>query len=979
VERKAGNNVEIWDGRDDTGRSLPVGEYRWRGLRRQALESRFIGAFNSPGNPPWNTWEVPEKWYLCPGGRGGWLSDHERPLCLHASGEMIFIGAAIAEAGHSIIQVDTEGRKQWGTLWLSLSGANAIAVDGDVLYVAGEKGWMKDSLAVNRIDLKTHGWVPNPPEVRKKRTDACFVKESSSDFCGIQGMALVGQYIVLSLSDQGRLVCFDRETAELVKEVPLPGAGAILGIDSTHVLGISGQQVVSVDLADGTYRAVVTNDLDQPSGLSQDSQGRLYVCETAPDEQCVKVFWPDGVLLRRICIPGGRNEGLFYPLVMGNPVAVAVDAKDHVWVAEHDFHPKRVSVWTSTGSPVRDFIGPPFYGGGGALIPCYGDIFADYRGVSFTFKEWPASSRIHSVLYQPEKHGDLPYPQSKSAIPQYPVKRYRIHDDGWGVPGVFIAEQSGDQLVPRIIFGELDTLRKAWAERRPDFLEDAGLVARGVHGKGVFLWQDHNRDGCADPSEVSIRSDLQYGALWGMRSWPTLDLYARSSDSLVVFSPEPSANRLNYDLEAGITIPLPEIVREKGICATIPDPDGGVIINCGGGGNQGDPENVLLSLAPDGRIRWTYPNPFPANWHNSPLPRTGDILHTLNVEGFATLPENRGRIFQLNGNKGTRYLFTTDGLFVGELFGDMRINPVQQNLLTAEPNMRLDQHSLGDECFFGWMGDMPDGRILQVVGKDSSNVARIDGLDTLRRMEGYVSLTQPAPPLQSLPAVERGPVRTVAAGGFGLGHGWEKLVQQSFPQDEPLVQFAVGYTSQSLNLWLSVSDTTPFTNGGGDANTLFHTGDAIDFRWASDPGLPANRESPEKGDCRFVIAMHEGVPVVMKYVFIDDTCDAPPVVFASPAGTESVACVEKITAARVVVERDEQKGYRIAIAIPWNELGEPALPSGLRRGDIGVLFGDASGTRTVRRCYYFDQESQVVSDIPSEVRVCPSNWGEFLF
>ncbi|MGI5868575.1 MAG: FlgD immunoglobulin-like domain containing protein [Kiritimatiellia bacterium] len=988
--RQAGAQEDVWDGRDDRGNPAPAGDYRWRGLHHGGITSHFIGAFNSPGSPPWNVHQKPAGWYLRPSGSGGWLSDHERPFCLHAAGTNVFIGSPIAEAGHSIIQVGSDGRKRWGTLWLSLSGANAIAVDEDegVLFVAGERGWMKDWLAVNRLDLKTYGWLGNPPDVRARRTDACFVKESINDFADIRGMALTGEHIVLSLADRGRLAFFDRETALHARDVPLPGAGAIVKLPDGRFVGLSGNTVVRLDLDRGNHVPWVAEGLKQASGLAIDRAGRIYVGDLAPDEQCVKVFAPDGRPLRRIGARGGRREGRFNPLAMGAPVAVAIDAADQLWVAEHEHLPKRVSVWTLGGGLVRDFIGPPGYGGGGALLadplattpqsanPGAPDaLTAFYRGMRFSVPPWPGAATLDAVMFRPEAHADLPCRIDENAVPHHPVRHgdslYFVHDNGWDVPAVFIAEADGDRLVPRVVFGKIDTLRKAWQSRHPAYVESLGKT-------GVFLWQDANGDGRAEPGEVAVEPGWKTGALWGLRTWPTLNLLAREQDALVVLLPLPG-EPLRYSLDAATRIPLPDVAVRQGVVAIAPDRQGNYILNCGGGGSQGSVENVLLSLAPDGRVRWTHPNPFPANWHNSPMPRAGDIQHTLNVEGFASAGDAIGDVFQLNGNKGTRYLFTHDGLFVAELFGDMRRNPMQQNLHQAEHGMRLDQNSLGDECFFGWLGEAPDGRTLQIVGKDALNVCDVRGLDSLVRLDGApIRLATSAPPIAALPPAERGPLPTVRAGGFGLTPGWEKIAPRSFPDDEPVASFAIGHTAHALTLWIRVEDATPFENAGGDLDTLFHTGDAIDLRWASDPGLPSDRVRPGPGDRRLVVAPCEAGAVVVRHVYVDPESTTPPVAFSSPVGTEHVAHVTRIGDAKTTIARDAD-GYTLTVTIPWKALGEPVRVEGLRRGDVGVIFGDASGSRVIRRCYCFDPGSQEVSDIPSEVRINPSQWGEFRF
>lgn len=979
AERPAGRHLEIWDGLDDVGRPVPLGEYHWRGLVHGPITSHFLDAFYSPGEPPWLTYERPAQWYIRPGGSGGWLTDHERPLCAYAAGDRIFLGAALAEAGHSIIEVDPDGRKRWGTLWLSLSGAQAIALDNGVLFVAGEKGWMGDWLAVNRLDAKSYQWIGNPPELRKLRTDACFIKEKSADYSGIRGMVVTPKFIVLSLADRGRLALFDRDTAAHVRDVPLPGAGGLVRTASGEILAVSGTQIVQVDLTAGQHRVVVSSELVEPWAVAVDSKGLIYVTDGAPAVQRVRVFTPSGRFLRFIGNPGGRREGRYDPEVMSHPAGIAIDSRDQVWVAEHDYLPKRVSVWGANGKLVREYLGPPHYGGGGALDP-QNPQRAFYKGMVFERRPWPEPAKLTQVLYRPEAHPDLPYPPGDESVPQEPVYRdgklYLVHDTGWGLPGVFIGAVMGERLVPRVMFGSLGVLCKAWAESHPAFVAKFTAGGKPPAG-GVFLWCDNNGDGQATPDEVSIRPDWQFGSMWAQRAWPTLTLNALAGDAVMVLEPVPESGGLRYDLAQARRVPLPEIVRKKGIGALAVDPQGNLIINCGGGGNQGDRDNVLAGVAPDGRLCWTYPNPFPANWHDSPRPLRGEIQHTLNVEGFAAVSPAAGTVFQLNSNKGLRHLFTTDGLYVSPLFGDMRLAPLQQTVLQATTGMRLDGVSLGDECFFGWFGRGADGRFYQVVGKDSSNVCEVRGLESLRRLSGgpvvltaQATLAQPA----AAAAGANGPVE-VKLGNWS--EAWMKLRSYPIPAERPVARFAVAATPDDLQIVVDVDDDSPFVNNGQDPQTLFHTGDAIDLRLATNRDLPAARTTPGVGDLRLVVAMLNGKPVVVRYRFVVPGT-ATPATIASPTGKVTVDAITVLSMARVDVTR-EAKRCRVSIWLPWAELGLAGLPQGELRGDVGVILSDTTGSRAVARHYHFDRGSQVVSDLPSETRVDPSRWGVITF
>ena len=90
---------------------------------------------------------------------------------------------------------------------------------------------------------------------------------------------------------------------------------------------------------------------------------------------------------------------------MNNPNGLTIDGRDHLWVAETDFQPKRVSVWTLDGTLVKAFYGPSEYGGGGALDPQDKTRFY-YHGMEFTLDWERGADRLARVFYRPGP-GDL--------------------------------------------------------------------------------------------------------------------------------------------------------------------------------------------------------------------------------------------------------------------------------------------------------------------------------------------------------------------------------------------------------------------------------------------------------------------------------------------------------------------------------------------------------------------------------------------
>ena len=69
------------------------------------------------------------------------------------------------------------------------------------------------------------------------------------------------------------------------------------------------------------------------------------------------------------------------------------------------------------------------------------------------------------------------------------------------------------------------------------------------------------------------------------------------------------------------------------------------------------------------------------------------------------------------------------------------------------------------------------------------------------------------------------------------------------------------------------------------------------------------------------------------------------------------------------------RGYSALVKIPLTDLGiDPAKPIDLK-GIIGVIFSDPSGTNRASRLYWHSKSTGLVSDVPSEAKLTPANWG----
>lgn len=176
------------------------------------------------------------------------------------------------------------------------------------------------------------------------------------------------------------------------------------------------------------------------------------------------------------------------------------------------------------------------------------------------------------------------------------------------------------------------------------------------------------------------------------------------------------------------------------------------------------------------------------------------------------------------------------------------------------------------------------------------------------------------------------------------------------------------YDDQRLYVAFDVADDSPWKNAGGDATALFKTGDEVSV-WI---GPSASKRPPGLGDVRLLFAPAGGRVAVVAYR-PKVAQGAKPVTFRSPSGSVTMDKVEELAGVRAAVKVFE-KGYQLAAAIPWSEIG---LSPGVERFglDLSVNFSDPAGQRNVARLHWGRNGAANVYDLPTEVRFEPESWG----
>jgi hypothetical protein len=181
------------------------------------------------------------------------------------------------------------------------------------------------------------------------------------------------------------------------------------------------------------------------------------------------------------------------------------------------------------------------------------------------------------------------------------------------------------------------------------------------------------------------------------------------------------------------------------------------------------------------------------------------------------------------------------------------------------------------------------------------------------------------------------------------------------------------YDNDKLIVSFDVRDDSPMKNAAKDFAMLFKGGDACDVMLGADPKADPKRARPVAGDVRLLFSVMDDKPVCVLYAPVAGQAEKKPRTFSSPTGNEEFERVVVVEDAKVVVARKEG-GYVLEAGVPLAAVGLVPQPGTLLRGDVGVLFSDPGGSRTVLRAYYANRRTAIVNDIPSEARLEPQRW-----
>jgi len=1036
-ENLKGNTLTIrWDGLDDEGRPLPAGRYTVKVLTHRGIGQRYVTSLHNAGNPPWRTDDGTGSWGGDHGPPIAAASDGERVYLAWTISEagtaLIAVDPKLPEDDGIAMRI---GKKLWGQHQVLELGIliTALASDGERVFVAQDgKSWGGDwadpkvpnkagvvlwdarsgkplNFPFGKRTLLLSEWpdeikpkelqpyerlsIYHPLVARKRAWERFKEKDFGPQELGLNllGIAVLGDLLYGSLFLEDKIVAVNWRTGERLKEFPLPKPCGIAVAKDGKLIAVSGRRLVRLDPKTGDVAPLVTEGLSAPWGVALDGNGNIYVADCGKEMQ-VKVFSGDGKLLGTIGKHGGRPFlGRYEPEGLLRPAGITVDREGKIWVCEHDDAPRRISVWTRDGRLRADLLGPGHYAVMGAADeaqPQFVNTHATLFSVDYSTGRW----QTLATLVRPQLYGlsfsDDGYTDRDYKFRHVQGRTYLVH---CGRGGIVIYRLSGDFIAQPVC-----ALGPAGALPLHGFTKDDLPLPEELRERFwrnphsfAFWWTDLNGDGLVQPEEFALEPVQSFwGLYWG--SWVDEDL--------TIWSATPYGTGAIWRilvkewLPKGVPVyPKPSeqkplmFVRGKGaIHSIIRDGDRLFVLEQEGGDAYGKGAKwqaiscYRITPSADAERIWAYRRVWLGFGLDSPLARPGDVVGAMKFIGKAKL-KNGLTLIGVNGYFGQFNLLTSDGLWVASLCKDNRYGP------------KADETTVWPENFSGFLfRNHRDGKVYLIAGDTDCRIWEVTGLESLRTAQAEVMLTEadhrlaieaaarrqgfvsPLPPLR-LRKVSHG--RIVVDGDLGeWDRSWAAIIDAGAGR---IARAALAYDEENLYAAFYVQDDSPMRNGGKEFAMLFKTGDACDLFLGTDPLADPKRTKPVAGDIRLLFSSMEDKPVCVLYEPFARGGEQAPRLFTSPTGVESFDRVELLKAAKVAIRRTSE-GYTLEAAVPLSAIGFAPQPSASYKGDLGVIWSDEGGSRNVLRACYFNKDTAIVNDIPTEARLQPGNWGQIV-
>lgn len=918
--RPAGKNTDFWDGLDDAGNPVAPGTYTARLVDHAPITLEFFNSVYNAGTPPWAT----------PQGRKNWGSNHGHPTSASVNGDVILLGFTGTEGSSGIMRVDADGK----ILWTDSTESLDITSNEKYAYLLSRESWTKKAL-IRRFDLNTGAIIlfDNP-----ERSTEVVLPIDYKTVPNTSTIAAAFGKIFAFVPGQG-LFRFEPNTGALETTLTVPGMLALTDRNN-ELWGMFEDGSIAKVEADGKKAAPLftVSGLKDPARLGISQDGKRFAI-SSPTTNQVFIYDDKGKLVTTIgqayaAVDGKRPAGKFVETNLIDPLGLDFDAQGRLWVAEGEDTNRRITLWSPEGKLVDQFWGGADYGAMAGFPLTFDSKRFIAHGVEFELDPNPDILNTHTKEKPLVFHPALG--KTRGVVYQYKGNEYAVSVPGFNKQKyVLIAKRDKNNVftpVVRIDYGDKKTPGRVWTDLNENGQEDAGEVFEGFQGM-THYWSN----GYMRPDLTFITPDQKIYPLKELTKTgvPVYD-FANPQTPKNSFKPDFSSNR-----------------------------SGTIAMD-----NAGNLTDGINFATVDGRTG-AYPNPY--GRHDAPAARRGLLIAPFRTNGVVEDVPGVGAITAIGGDRGEWFLMSTDGLYLSSILQD------------SKGDVELGDNFTGQESFGGFIWRDEKGRVLVQLGGPSYRLMEVKGLETTKLTTEKITITEKqiaegvklAQAKADASPKEAGTLRIARLAKLPttapaaetketLIEGAPTVKVQESGDASRWFRVAMAHDGTHLAIAYQVNDSNPWKNGEGRFTHAFIGGDAVDLQL----------NIPGRGPIRLLAAPLGKENTVVYWQKGSKTKENPTtyVVSNNEANAQNFDIVKRLTSAQISVKTGPG-AYTVLLTVPLADLGLTPGQVPEIKGIAGVIFSDATGTNRTSRLYWYDKTTGLVSDVPSEARLEPKNWG----
>ena len=929
--RAKGDVTDFWDCLDDDGNPVPPGKYNVAIVHHDPVSIKFFNSVYNSATPPWNT----------ENGSKLWGANHGHPTSVATRGDktvLIFTGT---EGGSGMQRIDDDGIILWADHNEFIDGT----IDDTYSYGLSRSAWQSCTL-IARYRV-TDGHL-EPFDDENRTPNAIILPDAQ--ITDASTIAIAHGALWVFVPDRA-FMKVSPSTGKVLENLDIPEGLRALTDRNDKLFALYADGTVRLLGADGKPAGDVAKfgGLKNPVRLGIDMEEKRFAVSDLDTNQVI-VFGADGARISAIgsARPGrDRPAGTFVKTDLIRPLGADFDHLGRLWVAECVTTCKRVTCWGTDYQLLDQFWGMADYGAMAGFPITYDSTRFIAHGIEFKLDQnpdpWHRKTNEEPLAYHPEL-----------VTARGPVYRLNGHEYACGCPGynkpdslkMFMRGDDG-------VFHEC--MKITWAGRQR--IDNKWVEVPGT------AWIDSNNNHQVDDGETFEGLDARN--LYWSNGWIRPDLAILLTNNKFF--------RPTGFTDAGI--PIYDFAHPESLGDGRGFPDGQGSVGTPVVDNAGNISNGIRFQTIDGRYG-SYPNRY--GRHDAPAAQRGVLIAPFRANGVVEDVPGVGSIMALGGDRGQWFLFSMDGIYLSSICQDSKGNVV------------LDETFIGQESFGGFIWrDTETGKILIQLGGPSYRLMEVTGLETCARIDKEIEITAEdiAKGVEIVRKRQEESVHepaTVTIARVQRLPGEPAPVMQ--PLNRPLIDGAIdipvheegdksvwwraslAHNGRDLAMMFQVADPSPWVNAEGRFTHLFIGGDAVDLQL----------DIPGRGPCRLLAAPMGGRGTV---VYWQQKAETPsnPITYSvgnNMANASSFDIVKLVPNAKVQVQTGISS-YTVLVTVPLAELGLTGDVFGeTMKGVVGVLYSSPAGDDTLSRVYWHNKATGLVSDVPSESRLTPGQWGD---